>query len=219
MGVTEEQVLAGQAIYTPGMLAVYDFLVLGLSNRFIWKCPTPRIEAHYNAHLSDNHLDVGVGTGYFLDRCRFPSSMPRVALMDLNEDTLNFASQRIKRYQPETYRRNVLEPISIDAGKFDSVGMNYLLHCVPGSIEIKVIMFDHLKALMNPNAVLFGSTLLQGGVSHNWMAKRLMGFYNTQGIFSNQGDDLGYLTRALTRRFRDVSVEVLGCAALFSGRV
>ena len=33
------------------------------------------------------------------------------------------------------------------------------------------------------------------------------------------GDHLGGLTEELKRRFKDVSVEVVGCAALFSGRV
>ena len=139
--------------------------------------------------------------------------------MDLNCDTLEFASQRIARYAPETYRCNVLEPIALDAGKFDSVGVNYLLHCPPGSIESKSIAFDHLKALMNPNAVIFGSTLLQGGVRRNWLAKRIMAMYNKRGIFSNQSDHLEDLKQTLSERFRDVSVEVVGCAALFSGRV
>ena len=105
----------------------------------------------------------------------------------------------------------------MNGGKFDSVGINYLLHCIPGSIESKAAAFDHLKALMNPNAVLFGSTLLQGGVRH-WVAKRLMAAYNKKGIFTNQNDDLDGLKRELSRRFREVSVEVVGCAALFSGR-
>jgi hypothetical protein len=112
---------------------------------------------HYNRHVSANHLDVGVGTGYFLDHCRFPSHTPRIALMDLNRNSLDFASRRIARYKPETYIRNVLEPIAIDALRFDSIGVNYLLHCLPGTMESKSVAFDHLKALMNPGAVLFGS--------------------------------------------------------------
>lgn len=216
MNVSAKQVEAGQAVYSKRTLAAYDFVVLGVSNRFIWQCPTDGLEQHYNKHVSANHLDVGVGTGYFLDRCRFPSPTPRVALMDLNAETLAFASQRIARYKPETYRRNVLEPIAIDAGKFDSVGINYLLHCIPGSIESKAVAFDHLKALMNPNAILFGSTLLQGGVPRSWVARRLMDLYNKKGIFANERDDLDGLQRALTRRFRNVSVQVVGCAALFS---
>jgi len=210
--VPDEQVVAGQAVYSKRVLRVYDFVVLGVSNRFIWKCPTQRLEQHYNQHITANHLDVGVGTGYFLDRCRFPSQSPRIALMDLNENALEFASQRIARYKPETYRRNVLEPISVDAARSDSVGINYLLHCVPGPIESKAVAFDHLKGLMNPNAVLFGSTLLQGGVGRNWLSKRPINTYNTRGIFSNRHDDLDGLKRALNQRLREVAVEVVGCA-------
>jgi hypothetical protein len=139
--------------------------------------------------------------------------------MDLNSNTLEFASQRIARYKPETYRRNVLDPISLSGEKFDSIGINYLLHCLPGSIESKSAAFEHLKELMNPNAVLFGSTLLQGGVQRNWIAKRLMEVYNKKGVFSNQNDDLEGLKQVLSHCFRDMSVEVVGCVALFSGRV
>ncbi len=219
MNATEKEILAGQAVYTKRTLVAYDFVVLGVSNRFIWKCPTRRLVEHYNRHVSANHIDVGVGTGYFPDHCRFPSPTPRIALMDLNRNTLDFASARISRYKPETYCRSVLEPISFDGAKFDSLGINYLLHCLPGSIESKAVAFDYLKPLLNPNAVVFGSTLLQGGVHRNWSAKRLMDVYNKKGIFTNQSDDLECLKEELGKRFRDVSVEVVGCAALFSGRV
>jgi len=218
MSVSPEEAAAGYAVYTKRVLGIYDFLVLGLSNRLIWRCPTQRLVEHYNRHVTANHLDVGVGTGYFLDHCRFPSSTPRVALMDLNQNALDFAAQRIARYEPETYIRNVLEPISIDARRFDSVGINYLLHCLPGTIESKTASFDHLKTLMNPGAVIFGSTLLQGGVARSWPAKRLMDFYNRKGIFSNDKDDIDGLERALGQRFRSISIEIVGCAALFSGR-
>ena len=218
MKVTSEQVAAGQAVYTKDTLGFYDFVVLGVSNRFIWKCPTQRLVEHYNKHVTANHLDIGVGTGYFLEHCRFPSRTPRVALMDLNQNTLEFASKRIAHHTPETYPRNVLEPISIEAAKFDSVGINYLLHCVPGSIESKAVILDHIKALANPNAVVFGSTLLQGGVSRSWIAKRLMDIYNKKGIFSNEDDNLDGLKRVLSERLKDVSVEAVGSAAVFSGR-
>lgn len=218
-GVAASDVHAGHAIYTKRMLAVYDLVVLGVSARLVWKCPTSRVEEHYNQHITSNHLDVGVGTGYFLDRCRFPVPAPRVALMDLNPNPLEFAARRIARFKPETYRRNVLEPISVDAPRFDSVGINYVLHCLPGSMASKSTVFDHLKTLMNSDAVLFGSTLLQGGVTRSWLARRLMAIYNQRGIFSNEQDDLDGLIRALAQRFRDVSVDVVGCIALFSARV
>lgn len=219
MSATPEQIEAGQAVYTRRTLAAYDLLVLGMSGKLIWKCPSSRLEAHYNKHLTSNHLDVGVGTGYFPDRCRFPSPNPRIALMDLNQHTLDYASGRIARYRPETYRHNVLEHICLNAGKFDSVGINLLLHCLPGSISAKAVAFDHLKALMHPGAVLFGATLLHGGMQSSWLAKRLMQVYNRKGIFSNRQDDLDGLDHELKKRFVDVTVEIVGSVALFSARV
>jgi len=216
--ITREQVNAGQAVYTPRTLSVYDFVVLGISNRFIWKCPTQRLLKHYDRHVTGNHLDAGVGTGYFLDHCRFPVAAPRLALMDLNAHTLDYAARRIARYRPERYRRNVLEPIAFDGPKFDSIGVNYLLHCLPGSIGTKASVFDHLRALMNPGAVIFGSTLLQGGVERSRAARGLMHVYNRKGIFSNRDDHLDELRHELTARFGDVTVDVEGCAALFAAR-
>jgi SAM-dependent methyltransferase len=218
MSFTPEQIAAGHAVYTRGMLRIYDFLVLGLSNHLIWRCPSKRLLAHYNRHVSANHLDAGVGTGFFLDRCQFPSAAPRVALLDLNQNALAFAAQRIARYRPEIYIRNVLEPVLLDAPEFDSIGISYLLHCLPGTIAAKSVAFDHLKSLMAPGAVIFGATLLQGGVKRSFAARRLMGFYNTKGIFSNSQDTLEGLRSALEMRFKDAVLEVAGSAALFSGR-
>lgn len=212
------EVLAGQAVYSRSTLRAYDIVVLGVSNRLIWKCPTPRLLGLYDRHVTPNHLDVGVGTGYFLDHCRFPAATPRIGLLDLNRNALEFASRRIARYSPQTHLRNVLEPVTIDTPGFDSVGLNYLLHCLPGSIDAKAVVFDHLAALMTPQAVVFGSTLLQGGVPRSGFAKRLMEIYNRKGIFCNRLDDLDGLRLALERRFRSVAIDVVGCAALFAAR-
>lgn len=219
MQPSEEHVVAGQAVYTPGVLSIYDIVVLGISNSYIWKCPSSKIEAHYNANVSANHLDVGVGTGYFPGRCKFPSGRSRVGLMDMNPNTLEFASKRIARYSPETYEQNILEPINKTIEPFDSVGINYLFHCVPGAITEKAVVFDHLKVLMNPGCRIFGSTILQGSVPRSWFAKRLMAFYNKKGIFFNADDDLDGLETALSHRFDNVSLEVVGCVALFRGQL
>jgi SAM-dependent methyltransferase len=209
----------GQAFYTPLSLRGYDLLVLRLSNPLVWKCPTSRILAHYDCHVSGNHLDVGVGTGYYLDRCRFPSQ-PRLALMDLNPHSLRHAARRTSRYRPETFRCNVLEPLDVppQLPKFESIGMTYLLHCIPGSIEEKAVAFDHLRAVLNPGGRVFGATLLHGGVPRGRLARRLMAVYNRKGIFHNTGDTLEGLEAELRRRFAESTVTVVGCAALFWAR-
>ena len=84
INITQEEVEAGAAPYTKGLLSVYDLFALGISSRLVWKCPKKRALAHYNQHVSNNHLDVGPGTGYFRDHCHFSSNKPRIGLFDLN---------------------------------------------------------------------------------------------------------------------------------------
>ncbi|MBB10518.1 MAG: methyltransferase type 12 [Alcanivorax sp.] len=208
---------AGQAVYSPFVLTLYDMGVLGLSCRWLWRCPASILLAHYQQNISDNHLDVGVGSGYFLDKVNFPALNPRVALMDLNPNSLDFCSRRIDRYQPQNLQRNVLEPIDYQGDKFDSLGMNLLLHCLPGTMLEKACAFDHLLPLLNPGARVFGATILQGDVPRNLAARGAMKVYNRKGIFSNQNDSLASLKQALESRLDQVDVQVKGYMALFSG--
>lgn len=206
---------AGQAVYTKRTLKLYDIVVLGISNNWIWKCPTPRLLNFYNRNISSNHLDVGVGTGYFLDHCSFPTPTPRVELLDLNADSLASTAQRIAHHKPVTHRANILEPLKIKTQPFDSIGVNYLFHCLPGTMAGKAIAFDHLNPYLSPKGVIFGSTLLQGGVPRTPGARKLMAFYNRKGIFSNTSDTLEALKHALDQRFHQWEVQAIGCAALF----
>lgn len=216
MTITSEQIEAGQAIYSGTTLKIYDFVVHRLTNHLVWRVPTRLIERAYRERMSPNHLEAGVGTGFFLDRVALNDPGRRLVLMDLNPDALAYAQHRLRRFSPTTHIRNLLSPIPFQGGSFDSVGLNYVLHCLPGSMRTKSVVFDHLKALMNPGAVLFGATLLHCGVRRCRAARRLMDVYNGRGIFSNREDDLESLRAALDARFTDVRVEVVGCAALFS---
>ncbi len=65
MSPTAEEIAAGQAFYTDRTLPNYDLRVLTLSNPLIWRCPTTRLLQFFNAHVSANHLDIGVGSGYY----------------------------------------------------------------------------------------------------------------------------------------------------------
>jgi hypothetical protein len=138
--------------------------------------------------------------------------------MDLNANCLEAAGRRVARFAPESHLVNVLEPIHVDTPKFDSVGLNYLLHCLPGTIESKAVVFEHLEPLVHPGGTVFGATLLHGGVERNWLARKVMDRNNDHGIFSNADDDLEGLRRVLSQHLTDSSVEIVGCVALFSGR-
>jgi hypothetical protein len=207
---------AGQAIYTPFTLAFYDLVVLGVSNSLIWRCPTRRILQLYDRHVTGNHLDVGVGTGWYLDHCRFPSPTPRIGLMDLNRSSLAAASRRIVRYRPEQYQVDILQPVATTAVPFDSIALSYLLHCLPGDITRKAVIFDTLAPWLAPGGVIFGATLLSIGVERSASARTLMRAYNRRGVFSNEEDSVAALRTALEQRFRKIDLNVIGCAALFA---
>jgi SAM-dependent methyltransferase len=207
----------GQAVFTRPVLALYDWFVLGLTCNLIWRCSTARTLAFYARHLSANHLEVGVGTGYFLDRGAFPVPRPRVALLDLNRNCLERTAKRIARYAPEVHQADLLAPLPL-ATRFDSIGLNYVLHCLPGAFPEKGHVFAYLKGLLNPGGTLFGATLLSSGVPRGLVARTSMALYNRLGVFSNQRDDLDGLEFALRQHLADVRVEVVGCVALFSGK-
>jgi len=213
----ETAVAAGQAVYTPRTLALYDWFVLGFSNRLLWRCPTARLRALYDANVGRRHLDIGVGTGYFLDKARWPVEAPEITLLDLNRDCLERAARRIARYAPKRIAASCLAPLP-SSGPFDSIGLCYLLHCLPGSIPEKAAVFDHAGAVLAEGGVLFGATILQGETGRSGPAQALMNFYNRKGVFSNAGDTLQDLEDALSRRFAEVTLERIGMVALFRAR-
>lgn len=211
-------VAAGAAVYKPWVLQGYDVFVHGFSNAFAWRCPTRLLRALYAAHVTDTHLDVGVGSGYFLDRCRFPGRQPRIVLVDLNPDALKFTARRIQRFQPGIHQANVLEPPTLEGGPFRSIALMYLLHCLPGTMRAKGVVFDHLGRYLAADGVLFGATILGQGVPHSALARALLQLYNARGIFGNAADSLADLEEALSSRFEQHEVRVQGSVAIFEAR-
>jgi hypothetical protein len=202
------------AIYTPLMLSVYDMVVHGLSNRFAWRCPTRHLLDLYRANLSPEHLEAGVGTGFFLDRAGV-SRFDRLVLLDINRHCLDRAARRLARFSPALYQANLLAPIALDIMPVSSVGLTYVLHCLPGRMREKLTAVDHLRPLMQRGAALFGATILGRGIAPNAPARALLDLYNAKGVFNNREDDLAALSDGLRQRFGEVEIETQGCVALF----
>jgi len=211
-----KEVKMGQAVYSKPLLSIYDLWVLGISNHFIWKCPTRILVDHFNNHVTSNHLDIGVGTGYFLDNCRFPSPDIRIALMDLHQNSLNKTGKRIERYNPEQYKFNVLEEVNLDVLAFDSISFNYLFHCLPGKLSDKLVVIDNVNHLLSDTGTIFGSTVLSCGIKKSYAATKLMAIYNNNGIFSNTEDSSNDLESYLSGKFLYYKIKIQGCVALFS---
>jgi len=210
---------AGAAVYSPLTLKLYDGWVLGISNRFAWQCPTRKVlQPFFNRHVGARHLDVGVGTGYYLANANLPAST-QVTLLDLNPSSLEAARQRLGRPDTRVVQHDVFQPLSDEqVAVYDSISLFYLLHCLPGTMADKAVVFGNLKSRLADNGVLFGATILGDEANHNGFGNKLMAVYNKKGIFGNRNDTLAGLRGALAQHFADVSVEVVGKVALFSAR-
>jgi SAM-dependent methyltransferase len=203
--------------YTPTALRLYHvggkFLL-----RVVWRCPLTRVLEHYDEHVSARHLDIGVADGYFLHKCRFPVEDPEITLMDPHPNMLAFASERLARYKPRTHQADILEPFGLPPASFDSVGMSFVLHCVPGTMLTKAVAFEHARSVLAPGGVVFGNTVLNEGVPHTPVSRLGMKLFNHRGEFCNYDDHLADLDAALGATFPEHRIDVEGSVALFSAR-
>lgn len=208
-------VAAGAAVYTRHGMRGYDWMVLDFISPYLWRCPKDEIQSLYNQNVSGNHLDVGVGSGLFIDTCRFPTANPKITLADLSPNCLGYVADRIRRYQPKTVVANVLDPLPLPPASFESIGLNFVLHCVPGPWQRKAVAFKNLRALLKDGGVLFGATLLGKDWTPSSPARFLMNYVNKKGGFSNLQDDRAGLEAALAENFKSYTVRMVGGMALF----
>ncbi|MFF7977225.1 methyltransferase [Streptomyces sp. NPDC007905] len=213
------QVHAGQAMYQPWTLPLYDLVAFKFNCRFLFRVPVPEVVAMFDRNVSPTHLDVGVGTGYFLDNCRTEPGQS-ITLADLNEHSLRHAARRLApRFDVRAVRANALEPLPLPEASFGSASMNFLLHCVPGTIREKAKVLDHVAACVRPGGRLFGATVLSKGVPVGPAARASFAAWNWRGVMHNSEDSLDDLRAELAARFPTHTLSVHGCAALFEAEV
>jgi SAM-dependent methyltransferase len=206
----------GQADYNPGFLRIYDRLVLGLFARFIWRFSASDDVARYRANIRPNHLDVGPGTGYYLEAAGLPDGSA-VTILDPNPNVLAYASRRLSKLDVTAIQADVLKPLPV-AGPFDSAGLNGVLHCLPGPMDRKAAAIEHIARVLAPDGVLFGMTLLGPASGHGRFARAFMRVLNRRGTFGNLEDTEEGLREILRRSFDDVRIERSGGTAAFVAR-
>src|SRR5215207_11094939 len=85
----------GQRDFTPLALRFYDPFVLQFSAGWVWHCPHERLLENYRWHIRPNHLDVGPGTGYFLEHAGLPVGS-KVTILDPNDNVLRHVKGRLR---------------------------------------------------------------------------------------------------------------------------
>lgn len=215
----DPRIVIAQKVYTKRILSVYDPLVLHVFCGLIWGAAPRHMLRLYDRNVSSRHLELGPGTGYFLRRCRFPVPKPEITLVDLSEECLTSSAERLRQYDPATCKANLLEPLPLPSRHFDSVGLNLVMHTIPGGWAVKGAVFKHAAACMRPGGTLFGSTVLAEGVPMGAFTRRAMAEQYRRGNFQNQGDDPDGLKRELYKHFASVNLVIRGCVALFEAAV
>jgi ubiquinone/menaquinone biosynthesis C-methylase UbiE len=214
---------AGQREFTPAFLRVYDALVLGFYCSVVWRCPAGRIVEQYARHVGRRHLDVGPGTGYFLERARLPVGA-EMTLLDPNPHVLAHARRRLAGLRPapdvSAIKADVLRPLPLPPEqRFDSAALSFVVHCLPGPMPRKAAAIRNVAAALEVGGVLFGATVLGTSARHTWLSRLALRGVNRRGIFSNLCDSEKGLRAILGESFEEVDIEIVGSAAVFAARL
>mmetsp|Transcript_26960 Transcript_26960/g.38666 ORF Transcript_26960/g.38666 Transcript_26960/m.38666 type:complete len:140 (+) Transcript_26960:121-540(+) len=116
-------------------------------------------------------------------------------------------------------------PLTPIRGKFQSVGANFLFHCLHWSnLYDKVDAFRNCASLLDPkDGVFFGSTILGKEMldddnNAGETAMRVLRVFNDVGVFGNLGDSLEDLDGALRDIFDNVDVQLVGYCGVWTAR-
>jgi SAM-dependent methyltransferase len=207
----------GQKDYGRALLAVYDWWVLGFMTKVVLRSPTQLMVERYQSLAGQRHLDVGPGSGYFIDAA-IPDGT-ELTLLDPNRDVLDHCEKRLARFNPASVEADVLKPLPIQ-GPFDSIALSAVLHCLPGPMENKGAAIKNVASVLDADGVLFGGTVLGLDADHSGLARAFLKAGNKRGSFDNLTDTQEDLEQVLTESFGEVEVEVevVGSLAVFTAR-
>ena len=204
---------AGQADYTRLVLNLYDPIVIGVVAGLVWRVPGEALLANYRQNIRPGHLDIGPGTAYCIVRSGLPAGS-RITIMDPNQNVLEHAARKLHRYDVTAVEADVLKPFPVP-GPFESVGMNMVIHCLPGPTSRKALAIQNVAAVLSPAGTFFGATILGRAAEHSWLGHRVLTVFNKQRGFDNLDDSEGSLREMLEASFEHVNIDIVGSAAIF----
>jgi SAM-dependent methyltransferase len=204
----------GQSDYSRALLRLYDPLVLGPIARFVWRFPTAEHVRLYRKHIRPNHLDIGPGTGYFLEHAGLPDGT-KVTILDPNANVLRHVTGRLRDLEVTAVQADVLKPLPV-VGPFASAALAAVLHCLPGPLERKAVGVANIARVLAPDATLFGATVLGRSARHTRMGRAFLAAFNRRGAFDNLDDTEEGIAEILRESFEEVTLETVGGVALFT---
>ena len=200
-------------------LKYYDYLVNEINCKYVWRCEPQNIINMYRQHCSSSHLEIGPGTGHFLlmsGKKQFNS----LGIMDINKKILNYSANQLgSQYNNiSIYHQNIFMSDNFDQIKPSSVGVNYVLHCVPGNLENKMEkLINNLSN--NEKTTIFGATVINDSERQTVSSKLLLKFLNKKGVFHNKEDYSYHLKDYLVKNNIRHELQIIGNVLLFNVKI
>ena len=158
----------------------YDYFVNNINCKYVWKCDQRYIKKLYANNITNKHLEIGPGTGYFIKKYQFNN----LHLVDINQDILDNSKKNLSNscQNIKIHNQNIFENNNKINEDITSIGLSYVLHCVPNNLDISI---DNLvKNTKNDNQItIFGSTVIPN--KKDFLAMTEIYTLNTLGIFNN----------------------------------
>src|SRR5262245_48205250 len=149
MDDADERARRGWRDYTPFLLRIYDPMVLGFFARFVWRIPKDEMLAGFRELIGPTHLEVGPGTGWFLEKSG-RLGQTSLTILDPNPNVLRHVTQRLRGVPITAVEADVLKPLPVE-GPFASAGLNAVLHCLPGPPAYKEVALRNIAAVLAPD--------------------------------------------------------------------
>ena len=194
----------------------YDRYVNEINCEKVWKCSQKHIIDNYRKNIDEKHLEIGPGTGYFLKKENLGVDFNKLTLVDVNTEILDYSKNNLQCEcsDIDVVSHNLFTCKIPEGVDFNSVGINYVLHCVPGNLQTKL---DNLICNLGDNKYnLFGASVICDPLHMNVIAEYELIFLNAFGIFHNNNDTYEELDQYLNKTGLNFTLEKQGYVAIFN---
>ena len=194
----------------------YDLLVNNLNCKYVWKCELKYIQHIYNNNISKNHVEIGPGTGFFLKKYKFDN----LTLIDVNQDVLEECYKNLENNckNINIINHNIFEKNNkLDIRNYDSVGVNYVLHCVPNDLSYSIN--NLINNIPDEKFNLFGATVIPSEKNDINLANIEIYFLNKFGIFNNKSHSEKNISLYIKNNFQNYNINKIGHSFLFEIKI
>lgn len=186
----------------------------------VWKCPKQHLEQQFISNVSLNHLEVGVTSDFSFTRRLKANKNLNMVYLDPDAKALKRAGKNTAHLKPRLFQGSLMHQWGFRNQKFNSINLNFVLHCLQGDFEGKVnALCINARSCLADNGTIFGSAILRDRISTNPLSEYFLNRCNKSGVMNNEKDSYRKLERMLNYYFNNVHITMVGYVVMFEGRM